>query len=159
MRLRTSVYYVLAVILGIALLYFLGCEKTETPASPVSKSPAITEPPTANQPKQPAEQKPAPAPISDIEKGKEVYLAYCAGCHGERGDGNSAMAGALNPKPRNFTNKKEWLTYGDDEKTISVIKNGGPAVLNRQSAMPPYQGMLTEVEIKSVLAYVKSLAK
>jgi mono/diheme cytochrome c family protein len=31
------------------------------------------------------------------------YLRYCAGCHGELGDGNGENAMWLDPKPRNFT--------------------------------------------------------
>lgn len=152
MRLRTLVYYVLAIILGILFLYLVGCGKTENqpPASPIGESnPPVSEPQT--------EQKPAPS--SDIEKGKEVYQSYCVTCHGEHGDGNSVMANNLEPKPRNFTKKSEWKTYGNDEETMRVIKEGGPAVLKRQSAMPAYKGTLTGAEIKAVLAYVKSLAK
>ena len=34
---------------------------------------------------------------------KSDYRRYCAGCHGELGDGNGENAGWLDPKPRDFT--------------------------------------------------------
>jgi hypothetical protein len=34
---------------------------------------------------------------------KMDYRRYCAGCHGDRGDGNGENAAWLDPKPRDFT--------------------------------------------------------
>src|SRR6202043_4112949 len=34
---------------------------------------------------------------------KSDYRRYCAGCHGELGDGNGENAAWLDPKPRDFT--------------------------------------------------------
>jgi hypothetical protein len=34
--------------------------------------------------------------------GKADYVRYCAGCHGNLGDGNGENANWLDPKPRNF---------------------------------------------------------
>lgn len=152
---KITAYAVLAIVLAVFGWYLAGCGKTES--QPTGKSAGESSPPAVSQPNPPAQS--APAPSSDIEKGKEVYRAYCAACHGENGDGNSVMANNLNPKPRNFTNKSEWKTYGNDEETVRVIKEGGPAVLKRQSAMPAYKGTLTDAEIKNVIIYIKSLAK
>ncbi|HLB08945.1 MAG TPA: hypothetical protein VK617_05400, partial [Gemmatimonadaceae bacterium] len=35
--------------------------------------------------------------------GKEEYTRYCAGCHGDRGDGQGENAQWIDPKPRDFT--------------------------------------------------------
>lgn len=37
-----------------------------------------------------------------IERGRQVYARYCAGCHGEEGDGQGEAAALLYPKPRDF---------------------------------------------------------
>src|SRR5262249_55037935 len=34
--------------------------------------------------------------------GKELFVNYCAACHGENGDGNGSAARFLYPRPRNF---------------------------------------------------------
>lgn len=135
MRLRTLVYYILVVILGIAFMYFFGCGKTEQPASPAP--PAVKE-------KMPEKQ---------AVDGKEIYSKYCAVCHGKGGKGDGI------PGARNFTDKSEWKTYGKDEQTYKVISEGGTSVLGPMSGMPPFGGVLSEQEIKAVMAYVKSLAK
>src|SRR5205823_2255150 len=37
------------------------------------------------------------------ERGREVYIAHCVGCHGTRGDGAGRAATFLSPLPRDFT--------------------------------------------------------
>src|SRR5438094_8275356 len=39
----------------------------------------------------------------DTTAGKQVYVKWCAGCHGETGAGDGPAAGAMLPRPRNFT--------------------------------------------------------
>jgi cytochrome c oxidase cbb3-type subunit 2 len=38
-----------------------------------------------------------------VARGREVYARRCAGCHGDKGDGNGPAAAFLDPRPRNFT--------------------------------------------------------
>lgn len=40
------------------------------------------------------------------QRGHGLYLRYCFGCHGLRGDGNGENADSLDPKPRDFTETK-----------------------------------------------------
>lgn len=140
MRLRTTVYYFLwFAVLTILILYFAGgCGKTEQPVPPAA--------PAAEQPKQ-------EAPAARTTDGKKIYQKHCAVCHGKEGKGDGI------PGARNFTNKTEWKTYGEDEKTYKVIAEGGTAVLGPMSGMPPFGGVLSKEEIKTVTNYVKSLAK
>ncbi len=58
-------------------------------------------------PKPPVVIKPMESRIGNItghaEAAKSDYRRYCAGCHGEHGDGNGENAVWLDPKPRDFT--------------------------------------------------------
>lgn len=44
-----------------------------------------------------------PQTLKLVERGREVYMQRCVGCHGEKGDGNGPAATFLQPRPRDFT--------------------------------------------------------
>lgn len=58
---------------------------------------------------------------------RELFKTRCAVCHGESGKGDGPGAGALNPKPRDYTNK-EWQAKVTDDDLRKVIHYGGAAV-------------------------------
>lgn len=56
-----------------------------------------------------------------IAKGKELYQASCASCHGNEGKGDGVAGAGLNPPPRNFISKDGWtngMTLADMFKTL-----------------------------------------
>ena len=44
-----------------------------------------------------------PAPRTSATSGKEMYVAYCATCHGKEGKGDGPVAGALKMPPGDLT--------------------------------------------------------
>jgi hypothetical protein len=72
-----------------------------------------------------------PAP----EQGKKLYEQFCTSCHGQSGKGDGPAAAALNPKPRDYTNKEVMSKLSDDD-LFNVIKNGGASV-GKSPLMPP----------------------
>ncbi|MBI3989236.1 MAG: cytochrome c [candidate division NC10 bacterium] len=93
----------------------------------------------------------------DAVKGKEIYTKFCASCHGPSGRGDGPAAAALNPKPRNFADKKVMDALTDDY-LFKVIQGGGAAV-GKSPMMPPWGGALKEADIHDVTAYVRTLVK
>jgi mono/diheme cytochrome c family protein len=88
-----------------------------------------------------------------LAEGKQVYEANCAGCHGIEGNGKGPAAAALNPPPRNFV--KADFKYGSDDASLTkTIENGVQG-----SAMPPWKGVLSDEQIKSVIAYIRTFKK
>ena len=90
--------------------------------------------------------------------GATLYKEYCLVCHGDKGEGDGYAAQFLDPKPRDFTSGKFKIlsTTTDlptDEDLNRVITKGIPGTL-----MPAFEFEqdLKEVEIKTLVAYVKS---
>ncbi|MEK7433387.1 MAG: c-type cytochrome [Cyanobacteriota bacterium] len=88
-----------------------------------------------------------------VAEGKPVYEANCAGCHGVAGDGAGPAAAALTPKPRNFV-KGDYKYGGDDAGLLKTIQIGVPG-----SAMPPWKDSLSNDQINSVIAYLRTFKK
>ena len=107
----------------------------------------------------------APEPSADmIEAGKRVYFTKCVWCHGVDGAGDGPGADRLWPRPRNFnqgTFKIRHTASGelplfDAKKPVpgqndlfETVTHGLPG-----SAMPPWEGILTEEQRLQVLSFV-----
>jgi mono/diheme cytochrome c family protein len=111
---------------------------------------------------------PNPVPLTpgSIGRGKDVYEAYCIGCHGEQGDGRGPAEKYLNPPPMDFTlmqatgavAKARGGTQGFKIYDVSQINNGAIyfAVLYGLpgSAMPQFKGQLESEKIWDVGNYI-----
>jgi len=89
----------------------------------------------------------------NVAKGKALYDANCAVCHGATGLGNGAAAGALNPKPVNFTTPIH-SQLPDGYWFWRVAKGGGvPPFSASGSGMPPWESSLNEEQRRLVIMY------
>ncbi len=81
---------ILALSLGGMMLLAMSCEKktTSNEATAESDESALAAQAT---------------PATPAEQGKELFMSYCAICHGEKGDGNGSMADMLKAAPANLT--------------------------------------------------------
>jgi DMSO reductase family type II enzyme heme b subunit len=109
----------------------------------------------------------APAPPADmVEAGKRVYFTKCVWCHGVDGAGDGPGADRLWPRPRNFnqgtfkirhTASGELPLFSYNERVpdsgrndlLDTVTHGLPG-----SAMPSWEGILTEEQRLQVLAFV-----
>jgi mono/diheme cytochrome c family protein len=96
-----------------------------------------------------------PARAADVDEGKKLYGQFCASCHGQSGKGDGPAATALNPKPRDHTDK-EYMSKLSDDDMLKVIKNGGASV-GKSPLMPPWGASLKDDQIKDIIAYVRTL--
>ena len=81
-----------------------------------------------------------------LAKGKRLFTKHCAGCHGPEGKGDGYKL--LGSDPANLTapaTKKK-----SDSALLATIHEGKPN-------MPSWKGLLSERDITSVLAYIRSL--
>ena len=139
-----SYIYVLAVLIGIGLLYVWNLNTIGKNAVP----PAILQDSMALVKDIPL-QSPRIIPPVDImkvgisspeliKKGHELFKANCSTCHGDNGQGDGPSASMLNPAPRNFHSLDRWKNgpkITQMYKTLEEgIRGGGMASYNY---MPP----------------------
>ena len=89
--------------------------------------------------------------------GKAVYERHCATCHGATGAADGPGAATLVIKPPPLTNGR-LLNPLRDEFLITVVREGAGAV-GLAPQMPAFGRLLTERDIRDVVAYVRTLAQ
>lgn len=93
--------------------------------------------------------------------GQRVYTAHCATCHGAQGEGQpnwrERNAAGLLPAPPHDPSGHTW--HHPDEQLFAITKMGLPKLINQpdyKTAMPAYEGVLSNEEIVAVLSWIKS---
>ena len=101
-----------------------------------------------------------PSDAAQVARGKAVYAAQCASCHGERLEGQPAWQsrkpnGRL-PAPPHDATGHTW--HHPDADLFKITKQGVAAFAppGYESDMPAFGGVLGDGEIWAVLAYIKS---
>ena len=122
-----------------AVLAGCGSKKTSEPAETGSAAPAETGP-------------------SPTEQARTMFHTVCATCHGEDGQGDGPGAAALNPKPRNYTDKAWQAKVTDDEIKKAIL--GGGAAVGLSPAMPSQPQLKDKPEVVDALVrIVRSFGK
>ena len=92
-------------------------------------------------------------PAADaVAAGQQLYLKNCASCHGRNGQGGPGND--LIPAAPGLTGDK-WDHGSTDQAIFDNIKNGIAPDFN----MVPFKDKLKDDEIRSIIAFIRSLAK
>lgn len=92
-----------------------------------------------------------------IQKGRPLFLHYCAHCHGLNGNGDGYNADQLEKWPAELSDH-EFIEDKSNKQLYRVIKLGGAGV-RKSHLMPVFGRTLSEEEIWSLVAYVRYLAR
>ncbi|HUG56264.1 MAG TPA: c-type cytochrome [Candidatus Limnocylindrales bacterium] len=96
-----------------------------------------------------------PNPVPDtpeaLARGRELYLANCAICHGPEGRGDGPQAFLLNPRPVDLQLHVPQHAPGEVFYWISEGIQG--------TAMPAWKGTLSETERWSIVRFLYDLAR
>ena len=101
-----------------------------------------------------------PADAAQVARGKQVYEANCAACHGARMEGQPRWRERLPtgrlPAPPHDATGHTW--HHPDETLFRITKEGPAAVAGGgyESDMPGFGGKLADADIWAALAYIKS---
>jgi mono/diheme cytochrome c family protein len=103
-----------------------------------------------------------PPPDPDmVALGRRVYQQNCASCHGARGEGTANWevpdaAGELPPPPHDPTGHT-WKH--SDRMLYHIVLQGWRDPFNRTDrlTMPAFQDILSPMEIRAVITYLKTL--
>ena len=96
---------------------------------------------------------PLVAPPEVLESGRALYLANCAPCHGEKGNGDGPAGAALQPPPADLR-RLVATRMATDAYLMWAIGEGGAAL---GTAMPAYKEPLSETQRWSIVSYLRSL--
>jgi mono/diheme cytochrome c family protein len=97
---------------------------------------------------------PLPVTEGNLERGKEVFLQRCVGCHGLKGDGKGPAATFMSPPPADFTDKDDACCGGDTGPGDFYyrILRGWPG-----TAMENFGERLSVDDIWRVVLFVKTI--
>jgi mono/diheme cytochrome c family protein len=104
----------------------------------------------------------APAKGLSLSEGKQLYGQFCVSCHGAQmqGQGNwrERMANGRLPAPPHDVTGHTW--HHPDWQLLSMVKDGFVPGLTApegyESDMPAFAAALTDGQIKTILAYIKT---
>ena len=90
-----------------------------------------------------------------LEKGKLLFLKFCAHCHGNHGGGDGFNAEFIDKDPVELSDPK-FQAKRTNEKLFRVISIGG-AKVKKSHLMPAFGHTLSEEEIWSLVAFIRYL--
>ena len=95
---------------------------------------------------------------SQIAQGQAIYAQHCASCHGAKLEGQPGWKerkpdGRM-PAPPHDASGHTWH-HADRDLFLITKKGPGAVVPGYQSDMPGFEGVLSDEEIRAVLAFIK----
>jgi mono/diheme cytochrome c family protein len=97
--------------------------------------------------------------VAAAARGQRVYDTHCVECHGPGGKGDGPAAHLMTPRPRDFTigrykiRSTESGSVPSDDDLLKSVRQGLYG-----SAMPAWQQILPDDDIRAVVSYVKTLS-
>ncbi len=100
------------------------------------------------------------ASVEVVSQGRQIYSDQCAACHGTdlegQPDWRSPLPSGRLPAPPHDASGHTW--HHPDDVLFRIVKEGTAAIVGGgyESDMPGFADVLSDPEIRAVLAYIKS---
>jgi mono/diheme cytochrome c family protein len=88
-------------------------------------------------------------------RGRELFIRYCAACHGDRGQADGYNVAALAVRPRDLSNA-DHMTALDDAHLATIVRDGG-AARGLSPLMPPFGPTFTDEEYRFLVVFLRTL--
>lgn len=92
-------------------------------------------------------ENPLPASAAVLERGRTLYAANCAVCHGDQGRGDGPAAAGLNPPPPGLRGRS--AAWSDGQLAAQILQGRG--------TMPGFSGVLEDEGVWSIVHYLRRL--
>ncbi|MBE9504784.1 MAG: cytochrome c [Proteobacteria bacterium] len=89
------------------------------------------------------------------ETAKNNYRLYCSQCHGLTGNGEGIDKPTMGVAPKIHNNAEEMIKLKDAD--IYTVTAQGGASVTKSALMPPWEGVMSEAEIKDMVKYLREL--
>lgn len=95
-----------------------------------------------------------------IEEGRKLYAEQCAACHGAQLEGQpdwkTLLPSGHLPAPPHDASGHTW--HHPDDILLRIVEEGTAAIVGNgyESDMPGFADVLSDAEMRAVLAYIKS---
>lgn len=86
------------------------------------------------------------------QESRDIFAQRCSTCHGQQGLGNGPAAAALNPKPRNYTDKTWQASVTDDQLKQTIVGGGG--AVGKSPLMPPNPDLTNKPDVVAGLVTI-----
>lgn len=86
-------------------------------------------------------------------RGRALFLAHCAICHGEHADGQGPRRASLQPPPASFRDPS-WRARTTPSRVYQTVREG-----RRGTPMAGWQAVLDEQQTWDVVAYVLGVGR
>ena len=90
-------------------------------------------------------------------QGKRVFYQYCVWCHADATPAGPSNRSNVQPVPP-LLNDGATLNSENDEYMQNIISLGGSA-LGKSAMMPPYGRVLSQEDVRSVIAFTRAIAQ
>ncbi|HWQ32854.1 MAG TPA: c-type cytochrome [Blastocatellia bacterium] len=96
---------------------------------------------------------------SEQPAGRQIFLNYCASCHGLEGHGNGLVAPSLRKRPSDLTRIRKKDGRFPAEQVRKYITGETVLPVHGEREMPVWGSVLREPELTSLVKYLESIQR